>query len=393
MHGVVHEAKGAVLAVEGTCDDRFVPVREQLEQSIRSGDDVGASVAIVHDGRLVVDLWGGTATFDDGVVASWGGDTLINVWSTSKVMVALCALVLVDRGWLDLDEPVAAYWPEFGANGKGDVRVRHLLSHSSGLSGWEEPMALSDLYDWEKATSSLAAQAPWWEPGTQSGYHGITYGYLIGEVVRRVTGLSIGRFLAEEVATVGGGDFFIGTPSSVDRRVAAVIPPPASFDLSRIDPTSVLARSVLNPPLDAATSATVAWRRAEIPAAGGHGTARALATAQAFVSHGGEVGGVRLLSEATVDEVFATQTHGPDLVLSQVIRFGVGYALNAPELALGPNPRTCFWGGWGGSLCVNDLDSRTTFAFVMNRMGEGTVGDHRAHGLLDAFYGALERAR
>ncbi len=371
--------------VQGTCQDRFAAVKSQFEANFASDADVGASVAIMLDGELVVDLWGGMATFDEGVEKPWERDTIINVWSTTKTMAALSALVLHDRGEIDVDAPVATYWPEFAANGKEGVLVRHLMSHSSGLSGWQEPMTIEDLYDWEKATSLLAAQAPWWEPGTQSGYHAITQGYLVGEVVRRASGLSIGEFFAKEIAGPLGSDFFIGTPAEADDRVAHVIPPlPLAVD--GIDPESVMARTFSNPVMDATPSTTIPWRRAEIPAAGGHGNARSVATAQSVVSHGGELNGVKLLSQPTIDRIFDVQTYGQDLILPAVLKLGIGYGLTSAELPLGPNPRTCFWGGWGGSLAINDLDARMTFSYVMNKMGEGTVGDMRGGSLLMAAY-------
>ena len=376
------------VVVSGTVDDRFAVVKTQFEENLANGLDVGASVAIMLDGELVVDLWGGTVSGDDGVEKAWERDTIINVWSTTKTMAALSALVLADRGELDVDAPVATYWPEFAANGKSNVLVRHLLSHSAGLSGWQEPMASDDLYDWEKCTSMLAAQAPWWEPGTQSGYHAISQGYLVGEVVRRVSGASVGTFFQSEIAGPLGADFFIGTPPEADARVAYVIPPPP-LDAGALDPESVIFRTFSNPPLDAAQSQTVPWRRAEIPAAGGHGNARSVATAQAVVSHGGELNGVRLMSPAGVDRIFREQIYAQDLVLPGVFKLGIGYGLTCPEVPLSPNDKTCFWGGWGGSLCVNDVDSRMTFAYVMNRMGEGTVGDIRGGSLLFAAHTAL----
>ncbi len=180
--------------IHGTCDPRFTGVREAFAANFAGGLDVGASVAVSLAGELVVDLWGGFA--DGDRTRPWERDTIINVFSTTKTMMALTALVLADRGLLDLDAPVARYWPEFAANGKGDVRVRHLLSHTSGVSGWEERMTTADLYDWEKATRLLAAQAPWWEPGTASGYHALNQGFLVGEVVRRITGTTLGTFFA-----------------------------------------------------------------------------------------------------------------------------------------------------------------------------------------------------
>ena len=372
--------------IQGRCDARFEGVRDVLAANLDAGKDVGASVAVVHDGELVVDLWGGTI---DDAGTPWAEDTIINVWSTTKTMTALCALLLADRGELDLHAPVARYWPEFAAEGKGGVEVRHLLGHTAGLPGWDEPLEIEDLYDWEKATTRLAAQAPWWEPGTASGYHAITQGYLVGEVVRRVTGVSLGRFFADELAGPLGADFHIGTGPEHDHRVAEVIPPEHPLGDADLSVDTIPARTFRNPPLDAAASQTVPWRRAEIPAAGGHGNARSVARVQSVLSHGGEVDGTRYLSAAGCDAVFEQQAQGTDLVLGVPLCLGVGYGINSEELPIAPNPRACFWGGWGGSIVINDLDARLTVAYVMNRMGEGTTGDDRGIGIALASFMAV----
>jgi CubicO group peptidase (beta-lactamase class C family) len=249
-------------------------------------------------------------------------------------------------------------------------------------------MEVTDLYDWEKATARLAAQAPWWEPGSASGYHAVTQGYLVGEVIRRVCGRTVGTFFAEEVAGPLGADFHIGTGPEHDHRVARVIPPPASI-IEGLDPESIVARTFTNPVMPAEASWDEAWRRAEIPAAGGHGNARSVARVQSVLSHGGEIDGVRLLSEAGCDTVLEEQAKGTDLVLGVPLCLGMGYGINSPELPISPNPRACFWGGWGGSIVVNDLDAKLTVAFVMNRMGEGTTGDDRGIGVVLAAYMAL----
>jgi CubicO group peptidase (beta-lactamase class C family) len=274
----------------------------------------------------VVDIWGGFT--DEAKTKPWERDTIINVWSTTKTMAALSALILADRGELDLHAPVARYWPEFKAGGKESVEVRHLLSHNAGLSGWQEPMAPEDLYDWEKAISALAAQEPWWEPGTASGYHAITQGYLVGEVIRRITGQTVGHFFAEELAGPLGADFHIGTGPEHDDRVALVIPPPP-LEILGADPNSIAVRTLSNPPLSAEQSWEVAWRRAEIPAAGGHGNARSVAAVQAVLAGGGEVNGRRFLSAKGAEAVLQEQSYGPDLVLGVPIRFGMGYGLTS----------------------------------------------------------------
>ena len=371
--------------VQGTCDPRFESVKQTFAGNFDQGLDVGASVAVVLEGEVVVDIWGGHA--DEAKTKPWERDTIVNVWSTTKTMTALCALMLADRGELDLHGKVAKYWPEFAANGKADIEVSHLMAHSAGLSGWQEPMTGEDLYDWEKCTSLLAAQAPWWEPGTASGYHAITQGYLVGEVVRRVAGESVGTFFAKEVAGPLGADFHIGTPAECDDRIAPVVPPPP-LPIPE-NPSEILMKTFGNPPLDASQSWTVPWRRAEIPAAGGHGNARSVAMVQSALSCGGETGGVRLLSAKGCEVILEQQVSGTDLILGLPIAFGMNYGLNSADLPISPNPRACFWGGWGGSIIVNDLDARMSVAYVMNRMGEGTLGDLRGAGIVMAAFASL----
>ena len=377
------------MGIQGTCDDRFAAVRTAFESNLEQGKDVGASVALTVGGEMVVDLWGGTVDTDKEADVPWERDTIINVWSTTKTMTAICCLMLADRGELDVHAPAATYWPEFAANGKDNVTTAHMLSHAAGLPGWQEPMTVDDLYDWEKATSLLAAQAPWWEPGTQSGYHAITQGYLLGEVVRRITGSTVGDFFAAEVAAPLGADFFIGTPEEHDAQVAHVIPPDMASMAAGIEPDSIAARTLTNPPLDAKASTTIPWRRAEIPAAGGHGNARSVAHVHSVLACGGEAHGVTLLTEAGVNRIFEEQIHTQDLLLPVKLRLGLGFGLPSPEVPISPSARACFWGGWGGSLAVIDVDEGVSFAYVMNRMGEGTMGDDRAATLLLAAYMAL----
>lgn len=370
----------------GTCRARFDPLRELFAAKLASGEDLGASLAVSLDGEPVVDLWGGWA--DEARTVPWGEDTITNVFSTTKTMTALAALVLVDRGELDLDASVANYWPEFAARGKAAVKVRHLLAHTSGLAGWEQPVTVEDLYDWEKSTALLAAQAPWWEPGTASGYHALTFGHLVGEVVRRVTGLRPREFLAAEVAGPLGADFHIGLPRSEFHRVANVVPPPEfAIDLGQLDPASVAYKTHTNPAVRAEWSWTDAWRRADLGAVNGHGNARSAARLQSVVACGGAVGGVRLLSSDTISRIFDVQSDGADLVLGIRLRLGVGYGLPPmPEVfPFLPEGRICCWGGWGGSLVLADADRRLTFAYVMNRMAPGLVGPIAA-ALLERLY-------
>ena len=371
--------------IQGTCDPRFSAVRDTFAANFSSGVDVGATVAVYLDGEPVVDLWGGWSDRDQTV--PWERDTIINVWSTTKTMTFVAALMLADQGVIGLDEPVARYWPEFAAGGKEGVLVRHVMGHTAGLSGWQEKMEPEDLYDWEKATSRLAAQEPWWTPGEGSGYHAITQGYLLGEVVRRVTGQSFGTFFRTEIAEPLGADFHVGFGPELDDRVALVITPPRP-ERPEVFPPMML-RTMTNPMLNAKQSWELPWRRAEIPAAGGHGNARSVAAVQSVLSCGGEARGVRLFSEATARRVLEEQAHGPDMVIGDHLRFGIGYGLNSAALPVGQGDAVAFWGGYGGSLIVNDLDRRLTVAYVMNKMELGTVGGARSYALVDAAYASL----
>jgi CubicO group peptidase (beta-lactamase class C family) len=375
--------------VHGSCDARFERMRDILSANIDSGADVGASVAVVHHGEMVVDLWGGWA--DAERTTPWQADTITNVWSSTKTQMALCALMLADRGQLDLDAPVAQYWPEFAANGKHGVLVRHLLSHTSGVSGWDQPVTVDDLYDWEKSTSMLAAQAPWWEPGSSSGYHALNQGHLVGEVVRRVTGKKLGEFFRDEVAQPLGLDFHIGLAPSEFTRVANVIPPPPlPIDMSQLDPDSVLVRTFTGPAPTADTAWTAQWRQADIGAANGHGNARSLAWAQSAITNGGMVQGRRLVGSDTIDRIFEVQADGVDQVLMMPVTFGIGYALpNAAVPFMPLDRRLCYWGGWGGSIVINDLDLQLTVVYAMNNMLEGLVGDERGAALTLAAFEAV----
>lgn len=358
--------------IQGSWDPRFDGVVAALEASLDAGTDVGASVAVISRGEPVVDVWGGFV--DEERSAPWERDTITNVWSTTKTMTFVCALMLADRGELDLSAPVARYWPEFAAGGKESVEVRHVMGHTAGLAGWTEPVAAEQLADWDRCTSLLAAQEPWWEPGTRSGYHALTQGYLIGEIVRRITGVSIGTFFAEQVARPLGADFFIGLPEPEDKRVSFVIPPPP-IDLSSLDRSEMVVRVFDNPPLEGGMPHQEWWRRAEIPAANGHGNARSVATVQSIIAGRGEARGVRLLSPQGCDAVFEQQSDGTDLVLGLPSRFGMGYGLSNAFMPIGP--RACFWGGFGGSLVVMDQDLDLTVCYVMNRMDLGLQGDPR----------------
>ncbi|WP_293676471.1 serine hydrolase domain-containing protein [uncultured Phenylobacterium sp.] len=373
-------------SVQGVTHDRYAAVRTQFEENLASADEVGASFCATVEGEIVVDLWGGFA--DAAETQAWERDTIVNVYSTTKTMCALTALLVADRGGLDFDAPVAKYWPEFAANGKGDIKVSHLMSHSAGLSGWREKVTTADLYDWEKATSLLAAQAPYWPAGTAPGYHALTQGYLVGEVVRRVTGKSIGAVFREEIAEPLGADFWIGLPASEDHRVAELIPPPPAPPPPAGYTPNEIQRSMSNPVIDISATKTRGWRGAEIPAAGGTGNARSVAEVHMILANGGVAKGKRFMSEAGCRKALELQVEGQDLVLGGPARFGLGFGLAGGMLPL-PNPGSMYWGGYGGSLIIIDMDARTTFGYAMNKMGATTQGDMRALGLAMAMWTAM----
>jgi CubicO group peptidase (beta-lactamase class C family) len=375
--------------VSGNCDARFEAVRDALAGQLDTGNELGASIVVDIDGDTLVDIWGGWREVEQRV--PWTEDTITNVWSTTKTITNLAALMLVDRGQVDPFAPVAKYWPEFAANGKEKVEVRHVLGHTSGVSGWAAPFVTEDMYDWDLATSRLAEQAPWWEPGTASGYHAANQGHLVGEIVRRVSGKPLKQFVAEQIAGPLGADFQVGAAESDWDRIAPVVPPPPlDIDFSTIDPEGPAVKTLTGPLIDARTANTPGWRRADMGAVNGHGNARSVARIMKALAIGGTVDGVRLLSPDTINLVFEEQSHGVDLVLGVPLRFGIGYGL--PETATVPyvpQGRACFWGGWGGSLILMDLDRRVTVSYMMNKMAAGIIGSDRSASYMAAVYGSL----
>ncbi len=372
--------------VQGFVRPGFEAAKDLFARNLASGDDVGASFCATVNGETVVDLWGGHA--DPAKTRPWNNDTIVNVYSTTKTMTALTALMLADRGLIDFEAPVARYWPAFAANGKAGVTVAHLMSHSAGLSGWKEKISKSDLYDWEKATTLLAAQAPFWEPGTAPGYHALTQGYLVGEVIRRVAGKSVGTVFREEIATPLGADFWIGLPASEDDRVAELIPPPPSEAVGAGGGSELVRNMATNPGIDVAETRTRAWRGAEIPAAGGTGNARAIAQVHAILANDGVAQGKRFLSREGVRKALVPRIEGTDVIMGVPAKFGLGFGLPGGLLPL-PNPNAMFWGGYGGSLAIIDMDAKMSIGYAMNRMIGTTTGDMRGLGLAMAMWQAV----
>ena len=379
-------------AVHGECARRFAAVRDAFAVNFATGREVGASFAATVDGEPVVDLWGGFA--DAARARPWERDTIVNVFSTTKAMTALSAHLLVDRGLLDLNAPVARYWPEFARAGKETLPVRYVLNHSAGLAAIRTPLPTEALYDWPRMAEALAGESPWWEPGSTSGYHAMTFGYLVGELVRRITRKTLGRFFHGEVAAPLGADFHIGLAETEDHRVAEMIAPTlaetaAAGQRATLDPESLLGKVMSNPPVTPSVANRRAWRAAEIPAANGHGNARSVARVMSALACGGTLRARRLLGTETITRAIEPQFDGTDMVLGIPMRWGHGFMLSSPRLPLGPNPHTFGHGGWGGSLGVADLDARVSWAYVMNKMSPGTTGDTRVAVMVAALYGAL----
>ncbi|MFE6280994.1 serine hydrolase domain-containing protein [Streptomyces sp. NPDC057877] len=384
--------KSAHTAVHGHCDPRFAAVRTAFEENFRDRGELGAAVAVTVGGETVVDLWGGWA--DAAGTRPWARDTLVNVWSTTKGPVALCAHVLADRGLLDFDAPVAAYWPEFAAAGKEKVLVRHLLSHRAGLAGLREPHSLAQLCDWETTTARLAASEPWWEPGTRSGYHALTYGHLVGEVVRRVSGLLPGAFLEREVTGPLSIDFTVGLPEREWARAAELVhAAPGQRAVAPAQLPPVVLAAIANPPVGAAEAVTPGWRSAEIPAANGHGTARAVAALYGVFAGRGSYRGHRILSPEAAERVREGQGACRDLVLGAGLdaetEIGLGLWLSGPRGSYGPNPRAFGHDGFGGSCGLADPEAGLSLGYAMNRMGPHIADDPRKMALVEAVYSAL----
>jgi CubicO group peptidase (beta-lactamase class C family) len=365
--------------IHGTCKPEFEAVRERFAQNFDEGLERGASVSVTLHGETVVDLWAGDA---DGAGRPWERDTIVNCWSVTKTMSAIVMLMLEDRGILDLDAPVADSWPEFGANGKGAITMAQVLGHTAAVPGFDPVISAEDLYDWDLVAANLAGQAPWYEPGTKGCYHALSQGYVEGEVVRRVTGKTIGEWFRDEVAEPLGADFHIGLPESEEPRVGEMVPPTNSLgDLEGGDPASVGFRSLASCTVTGKEQNSRAWRAAEIPSAGGTGNARSVARVHGAIANGGTLDGVQLLSPKGVDRIFDVQWDGVIEALGIPMKLGTGFGLISPSTPLSTSERACFWGGWGGAICVIDLDLGMSVAYVMNQMAAGLVGDYRG-GLL-----------
>jgi CubicO group peptidase (beta-lactamase class C family) len=382
--------------IEGTCDPKFNRVKDAFAENFEKRNEVGAAAAVTLDGKSVVDIWAGHA--DAAKTKPWTRDTLVNVYSTTKGITAICAHRLVDKGLLDIDAPVAKYWPEFAQAGKDKIPMRFLLSHRAGLPAVRKLLDDDALFNWSKMTAALAEQEPWWEPGTRHGYHALTFGHLVGEVIHRITGKTPGTYLRDEVAGPLAADFHIGLDAKHDARTADMIPapppPPGApnifADIMK-DPESMIARAFMNPPggMRPGMVNTREWRAAEIPAANGHGTARALAQIYGALARGGELNGVRVMSKDEVAKCSIEQSNGPDALLILNTRFSQGFMMSQPGASLGPNPKSFGHPGAGGSLGYGDPEAKIGFGYTMNMMQSSLLIDPRATALIDALYASM----
>lgn len=374
--------------VNGTCDPAFSSVRDILQQNVATDKELGASICVSVKGKTVVDIWGGHA--DTERSKPWTENTIVSVWSMTKTIMNLAVLILIDRGQLDPDAPVVKYWPEFGVNGKEGVLVRHLMSHTAGLPSFDPPIDEATMLNVPLATENLVQQKPWWTPGTAHGYHSSSQGHLIGELVRRVTGKSLGEFIHEELAVPRHADFHLPVAEEHWPRIADMDPSPP-IDVSGVDPNSVMFRALTGSFANPRAPQEPAFRRSGLGSIGGFTNARAANDILSIITQNGTVDGKRYLSPETISRIFVPQASGPDLVIGLNIVWGLGYGIGKIDGAdWFPSGKVAALGGWGGSLALIDMDHQVTFTYAMNRMGASAMGNDRTGEYVRAAYAALE---
>ncbi|VUX56239.1 conserved protein of unknown function [uncultured Woeseiaceae bacterium] len=372
--------------IKGETDASFAAVEEAFSRNFEDQGEVGAALCIYRGDRPVVDLWGG---FKNATKTEpWQRDTMVCVYSVSKGVTATCVHMLVDRGLLDLDTPVAEYWPEFAQNGKETVTPRHILSHTAGIPAFEQPMSVEEYLDWDVAVTRLAEQAPRWEPGSCLGYQPGTFGHLAGELIRRVSGKSPGEFLGSEVVQPLGGDFHFGISQEHDHRIAELVPAPPEelANWGAADPDSMVGKALGNPDVGTpSVSNSTGWRRAELPGANGHGDARTVARIYAALANGGTLDGIQLLSSDSLDQAIEEQVAGIDCVMQLEGRMALGYALSGGFFRTTSSPRAFGYPGLGGHMAFADPDAQLGFAYVANQMRiPADFVDPRVGRILDA---------
>lgn len=373
--------------IEGTCDPSFAAVRDAFATGFAQGLEHGGGVSVVVHGRTVVDLWGGHA--DAARARPWREDTLVNVWSCTKGVVALAIAMLVERGKLDYAAPVARYWPEFAAGGKERITLDQMMSHQAGLNGLAVPMDEAGLLAWTPFVDALAAMSPLWEPGSRCIYHALTYGHLAGEVLRRVDGRSVGRFIAEEIAGPLGADFHVGLPASEDLRVAEMIEGPKASDWVEFVRASPFPHAGENPTPRASAPNDRAWRAAEVPGGNGQSSAHALARIYGMMAAGGVWEGKPLIGPTAVEEAARPRIRGMDDSFALPTAFAAGYQMEDSTYASRASPQTFGHSGWGGAIGFADPAAGVGFGYVTNRMLGFDDLDPRRKALIDAVYDAL----
>jgi CubicO group peptidase (beta-lactamase class C family) len=375
----------AAIDIRGLCPDRFAPVRAAFEANFADDLELGARFALAIEGEIVIDLIGGFA--DRGGTRPFADDTLTAVFSTTKAMASLMIARLEDAGGLDYDQPMADLWPEFAAAGKGAVTVGQALSHQAGLAGFAEPMDAAAWFDWDLICGKLAAMAPLWPPGSASGYHPVTFGYLAGEIFRRVDGRSLATALREDLAGPLGLDVWIGVPDAEQGRCADVQRPPAMPELGPLSEVKRLA--FLTKWASPGHVSLAEWRRAEIPSVTGHATAPALARLMAILAGDGRLDGRQWLSPTTVRAAAHERIAGRDLVLPYDLSWGAGFLRNQGLKLYGPGMETIGHSGWGGSCAFADPQRAVSGAYVMNRQSAELIADPRSRRLIGAAYACL----
>ncbi|MFX1456613.1 MAG: serine hydrolase domain-containing protein [Promethearchaeota archaeon] len=363
------------IEIKGYTDPKFEPIKDIFKENFKEFNEVGASYAVLLENKYVVDIWAGFANAEKSKL--WEENSITKVYSTNKIINAICALILVDRGLLDLDAPVAKYWPEFAQSGKDKLPVRYLFSHSAGLAGFDEKITVEDLKDWDKIVDILARQTPWWEPGTKSGYHATTMYYLLGELVRRISGKSISQFFREEIAEPFNIDYHIKLPEKHRSRFAGMVPPKVPLGSliwnEDIDRNSYFFRIWSNPDLKDVHDNDPVWFDIETR---GFGNARSVAKIGSIIANGGYLDNIQILSAGIIAKSLEEQIFDRDLVLGTKVRFGLGWGLRNDFHHL-PSPNTAYWGGMGGSSLIMDLDNKLSIAYVMNKMRRQQIDETR----------------
>ena len=392
------------IEIKGFCNPQYKSVQDVFSKNFEQFDECGASLAVTLNGKFVIDIWAGWV--DATKTRSWDEDTIVCVFSTTKIMTSICILMLSEQGLLDIDSPVSKYWPEFEQNGKEKILIKHVLGHTAGIPSWDEDFSLKDFLNWEKMIKLLEKQKPWWDPGTKGGYHPFTFGFVLGELVKRVTGKTLTAFFNENVARPLSADFTIGIPNGYEKRVADLISPNIPFN-DLLEKGSIIYKT-LGIPRGWTLGGDMtdefvkfcnsqAFRQYALPATNGFANARSVARIASAISCGGSIDNVHLLSQNTLDEALKEQFDGLGYVFIDGIRYGTGFGLPSNIMPI-KNPNTLYWGGWGGSVCIMDMDAKLSISYVMNKLRlqapeeskkNKFARDSRANQIVSAVYKAL----